>query len=96
MPEVSLLPDAEFAVDKTNGEMVLFDYKNNAIVSYMLKENGLPELIRVWNVEDDQAEGNWSEIVFYEDGTIKSIMYDINHIMLFNNYQKTKWIWLTM
>lgn len=88
MPEVSLLPDAEFAVDKTNGEMVLFDYKNNAIVSYMLKENGLPEAIRVWNVEDDQAEGNWSEIVFYEDGTIKSIMYDINHIMVFNNYRK--------
>lgn len=88
MPEVSLLPDAEFAVDKTNGEMVLFDYKNNAIASYMLKENGLPEAIRVWNVEDDQAEGNWSEIVFYEDGTIKSIMYDINHIMVFNNYRK--------
>lgn len=82
------MPDAEFAVDKTNGEMVLFDYKNNAIASYMLKENGLPEAIRVWNVEDDQAEGNWSEIVFYEDGTIKSIMYDINHIMVFNNYRK--------
>ncbi len=88
MPEISLLPDAEFAVDKENGEMVLFDYKNNAIASYVLKENGLPESIRIWNAEDGQEEGNWSEISFYEDGTIKSIMYDANHIMVFSNYRE--------
>jgi len=87
MPEISLIPDFQFAADAGNNELVLFDYKNGAIVSYALKENGLPERMRVWNAEDG-GEGNWSEITFYEDGTVESIMYDVNHIMVFNNYRK--------
>ncbi len=88
MPEISLIPDFQFAADTENNELVLFDYKNNAIVSYALKENGLPERMRVWNAEEGSEEGNWSEISFNEDGTVESIMYDVNHIMVFSNYRK--------
>lgn len=88
MPEISLIPDFQFAADTENNELVLFDYKNNAIVSYALKENGLPECMRVWNAEEGSEEGNWSEISFNEDGTVESIMYDVNHIMVFSNYRK--------
>lgn len=88
MPEISLIPDFQFAADTENNELVLFDYKNNAIVSYALKENGLPERMRVWNAEEGSEEGNWSEISFNEDGTVESIMYDVDHIMVFSNYRK--------
>lgn len=88
MPEISLIPDFQFAADTENNELVLFDYKNNAIVSYALKKNGLPERMRVWNAEEGSEEGNWSEISFNEDGTVESIMYDVNHIMVFSNYRK--------
>ena len=53
-----------------------------------MKENGLPEYIRIWNAEESSEEGYWTEIAFYEDGTIKSITYDANQMIVFDNYRE--------
>ena len=88
MPEISIIPDYYLSVDEKSNQLILFDYKNNAIAFYGLKENGLPEYIRIWNAEESSEEGYWTEIAFYEDGTIKSITYDANQMIVFDNYRE--------
>lgn len=88
MPEITLLPNAAFVLDSEDNELVLFDYQNNAIVFYQLRDNGLPQSVKVWNAKEGDEYELWSEMTFYEDGTLKSIAYDDTHVMAFSNYRQ--------